>query len=42
LRRASYLATLGWRRLSKGERDDPAALQPLYLRQPPITQRKVR
>ena len=42
LRRASYLAALGWRRLSKGERDDPATLQPLYLRQPPITQRKVR
>lgn len=42
LRRAGYLAILGWQRLSKGEQDNPASLQPLYLRQPPITQRKVR
>lgn len=40
LRRASYLATLGWRRLNRGERDNAASLQPLYLRQPPITQPK--
>ena len=38
LRRASYLATLGWRRWQKGNYDNPVTLQPLYLRQPPITQ----
>ncbi|MBM4451478.1 MAG: tRNA (adenosine(37)-N6)-threonylcarbamoyltransferase complex dimerization subunit type 1 TsaB [Chloroflexi bacterium] len=41
-RHASHLATLGWQRLSQGERDDPASLQPAYLRPPPITQRKVK
>jgi tRNA threonylcarbamoyl adenosine modification protein YeaZ len=35
--RASSLAILGWRRLSKGEQDDPVTLQPLYLRPPHIT-----
>jgi tRNA threonylcarbamoyl adenosine modification protein YeaZ len=42
MRHASHLATLGWQRLSRGEKDDPASLQPTYLRPPPITQRKVR
>lgn len=42
LRHASYLAALGWQRLSRGDKDNLASLQPLYLRQPPITQRKVR
>jgi len=42
LRRAGFLAALGWQRLKRGERDNPACLQPTYLRQPPITQRKVR
>lgn len=42
VRHASYLASLGWQRLSKGQQDNPASLQPLYLRQPPITQRKVK
>ena len=42
LRHASHLAALGWRRLDKGQPDDAASLQPLYLRQPPITQRKVK
>jgi tRNA threonylcarbamoyl adenosine modification protein YeaZ len=42
LRHASQLAILGWRQLAKGEQDSPASLQPLYLRQPPITQRKAR
>jgi len=37
LPRASSLATLGWQKLSKGERDDPVTLQPLYLRPPHIT-----
>ncbi|HXZ95021.1 MAG TPA: tRNA (adenosine(37)-N6)-threonylcarbamoyltransferase complex dimerization subunit type 1 TsaB, partial [Dehalococcoidia bacterium] len=35
--RASSLAILGWRKLSRGERDDPVTLQPLYLRPPHIT-----
>lgn len=37
LRRAGYLAGLGWERLKRGEIDDPATLQPLYLRRPSIT-----
>jgi tRNA threonylcarbamoyladenosine biosynthesis protein TsaB len=40
LRRAGFLAMLGWRRLNKGERDDLATLQPLYLRPPHITKPK--
>jgi tRNA threonylcarbamoyladenosine biosynthesis protein TsaB len=31
LRRAGYLAELGWHRLRQGEHDDPASLQPIYL-----------
>lgn len=42
LRRAGFLAELGWTRLKKGDWDDPAILQPLYLRQPPITTPKSR
>jgi len=42
LRHAGYLAALGWQRLNKGQTDNPASLQALYLRQPPITQRKVK
>jgi tRNA threonylcarbamoyl adenosine modification protein YeaZ len=38
--RASSLAILGRRKLSKGEQDDPITLQPLYLRPPHITKRK--
>jgi tRNA threonylcarbamoyladenosine biosynthesis protein TsaB len=34
LRRAGYLAELGWRRFDAGEADDPAALSPIYLQQP--------
>jgi tRNA threonylcarbamoyl adenosine modification protein YeaZ len=37
LSRASSVAILGWRKLSKGEQDDPVTLQPLYLRPPHIT-----
>ncbi len=37
LRRASFLAELGWQRLKAGDFDDPATFQPLYLRRPPIT-----
>jgi tRNA threonylcarbamoyl adenosine modification protein YeaZ len=40
LSRAGSLAILGWQRLSKGEQDDPATLQPLYLRPPHITKPK--
>jgi len=40
LRRAVYLAELGQQRLKAGDFDDPAALQPVYLRRPPITERK--
>ena len=42
LRHAGYLAALGWQRLAGGQSDDAASLQPLYLRQPPITLRKVK
>lgn len=37
LRRAGYLAELGWKRLEAGDCDDPATLQPLYLRKPAVT-----
>jgi len=37
LRRAGFLAELGWSRLERGESDDIATLQPLYLRRPAIT-----
>ena len=37
LRRAGYLAELGWMRLESGELDDAATLEPLYLRRPVIT-----
>jgi tRNA threonylcarbamoyladenosine biosynthesis protein TsaB len=39
-RRAGYLAELGWYRLRDGQVDDPATLEPLYLRRPHITQSK--
>jgi len=37
LRRAGFLAQLGWRRLQLGDYDQAATLQPLYLRRPAIT-----
>jgi tRNA threonylcarbamoyladenosine biosynthesis protein TsaB len=40
LRRAGFLAELGWRRLKRGDYDDLSALEPLYLRRPHITQPK--
>ena len=40
LRRPGYIACLGWQRLQSGQEDNLAILQPIYLRQPPITQRK--
>lgn len=42
LRRVGYLALLGWQRLAKGDFDDSATLQPLYLRRPAITQPRRR
>ena len=36
LRRAGYLAELGWQRLQRGESDNITALSPLYLHQPVI------
>jgi tRNA threonylcarbamoyl adenosine modification protein YeaZ len=40
--RASLLAKLGKQRLEAGDYDNPATLQPLYLRRPAITQAKHR
>ncbi|MFB0559145.1 MAG: tRNA (adenosine(37)-N6)-threonylcarbamoyltransferase complex dimerization subunit type 1 TsaB [Dehalococcoidales bacterium] len=42
LRRASFLAELGLKRLKTGNYDNPATLQPIYLRRPPITKPKHR
>ncbi|MBL7125120.1 MAG: tRNA (adenosine(37)-N6)-threonylcarbamoyltransferase complex dimerization subunit type 1 TsaB [Dehalococcoidales bacterium] len=42
LRRASLLAELGRQRLEAGDYDNPATLQPLYLRRPAITKPKHR
>jgi tRNA threonylcarbamoyladenosine biosynthesis protein TsaB len=36
VRRAAYLAELGWERLAQNESDNPATLSPIYLQQPPI------
>ncbi len=40
LRHPGFLAALGWQKLSSGHRDNMATLQPIYLRQPPITKSK--
>ncbi|MCX6004725.1 MAG: tRNA (adenosine(37)-N6)-threonylcarbamoyltransferase complex dimerization subunit type 1 TsaB [Chloroflexi bacterium] len=40
VRQPGSLAVLGWQRLHSGQYDNPATLQPVYLRQPPITLRK--
>ncbi len=40
LRRAAYLIELGGRKLKGRDYDPVATLQPLYLRKPPITERK--
>jgi tRNA threonylcarbamoyladenosine biosynthesis protein TsaB len=34
LRRAGFLAELGWARLHQGESDDPATLAPIYIQTP--------
>ena len=36
LRRAGYLAEIGWERLARGESDDAATLAPIYLHHPQI------
>ena len=36
LRRAAYLAELGWERLVRGDSDDAATLSPIYLHHPQI------
>lgn len=36
LRRAAFLAELGWERLSRGDSDDAATLSPIYLQHPQI------
>jgi tRNA threonylcarbamoyl adenosine modification protein YeaZ len=40
LRRSTFLAELGQQRIEAGTYDNLAALQPLYLRRPPITERR--
>jgi hypothetical protein len=40
LRRTGFLAELGFKRLQNGSYDNPAGLQPIYLRKPPITPHK--
>ena len=34
LRRAGFLAELGWQRFNQGDTDDPAELTPIYLKHP--------
>ena len=40
LRRAGYLAYRGWQRIQEGTADDPATVEPIYLRRPHITTSK--
>ena len=40
MRRASFLAELGLKRMKAGDYDNAATLQPIYLRRPPITKPK--
>ena len=42
LRRAGFLAILGWQKLSEGRQDNIASMEPLYLRPPHITKPKER
>ena len=42
MRRPACLAELGWQRLRRGEGEDAASIQPVYLRPPSITQPKIR
>jgi tRNA threonylcarbamoyladenosine biosynthesis protein TsaB len=36
LRRAAYLAEMGWERLARGEFDELASLAPIYLHLPQV------
>lgn len=36
LRRPGCLAEIGWERLARGDQDDPATLEPIYLHQPAV------
>lgn len=36
LRRAGYLAELGWKRLARGDSDDATTLSPIYLHDPSV------
>lgn len=40
LRRPGYISYLGWQRLKSDRTDSLVTLQPIYLRQPPITKSK--
>lgn len=42
LRRPGHLAKLGWQRIKSGQCNNQHTLEPIYLRQPPITQSKKR
>ena len=42
LRRGGFLTELGLKRLESGDNDEPAILQPVYLRRPSITRAKHR
>ena len=42
MRRGGFLAELGLKRLEAGDNDEPATLQPVYLRHPSITRAKHR
>ncbi|HEY42117.1 MAG TPA: tRNA (adenosine(37)-N6)-threonylcarbamoyltransferase complex dimerization subunit type 1 TsaB [Dehalococcoidia bacterium] len=42
LRRGAFLAELGLKRLEAGDNDEPATLQPVYLRRPSITKARHR
>ncbi len=42
IRRGGFLAELGLKRLEAGDIDEPATLQPVYLRRPSITRAKHR
>ena len=36
LRRAGFLAEIGWERLARGDQDDPVTLSPIYLHEPAV------
>ena len=42
MRRAGFLAELGMKKLAAGETENVATLAPIYLRRPPITEKKTQ